>query len=323
MVQAKYGRHEAKDAAKELLRGVITAPCLPVDANGELDEDGWRHDLRHCLDVIQASGLYVNGYYGHFWLLTSEQRRRVVEIAVEEAGGRVPIIARCAHPSPGEAIALAKHAQGLGVDFISLVLPQFGGAHKDALFGYFETIAREIELGITIFNTRQAGYAIAPETMAELAEIPNICALKNGLDMAHTIRIRELVGDSIVVVDPNEENFLVNLTQFGQQAIYTGTNMMFDSATRQPMRDYVQAGLAGRFEEAARGFYELQRLRDLHSAWVLTPWRAKGLCPIATVKLWSHLQGMTGGPVPPAIPALSKTEEDQLRDELAAAGVGA
>jgi 4-hydroxy-tetrahydrodipicolinate synthase len=321
MSSAKYTKSEAKAVARDVLQGAITAPCLPIHPDGEIDEPGLRHDLRHLIDVIGASGLYMNGYYGHFWLLTREQRRRVVEITVEEAAGGVPIIARCAHPSPREAIALAQHAQELGVDFISLVAPQFGGAHRDALLGYFRTIADEIDLGITVFNTVQAGYSISPEMMAELAEIPNICALKNGMSIAHTIRIRELVGDSIVVVDPDEEHFFLNMSQFGQRAIYTGTNAMFDSAKAQPMRDYIAAGLAGDMDLAARRYYDLEPVRRMHRRWILEPWESTGLCPIARVKFWNQLLGMTGGPVPAGIPAMSDGEKSQMEADLESVGL--
>src|ERR1700675_1149965 len=118
---AKYGRSEAKAAAKAMIRGVFCAPCTPVDDRGEIDEAGLRHDIRYLIDVLDVDGLYMNGYYGHFWLLSSAQRRRVIEITVDEAHSAVPIIDRCAHPSPHEAIALARHSQDLGVDFISLV----------------------------------------------------------------------------------------------------------------------------------------------------------------------------------------------------------
>jgi 4-hydroxy-tetrahydrodipicolinate synthase len=321
MSSAKYPKSEAKTVARDVLQGAITAPCLPVHPDGEIDEPGLRHDLRHLIDIVGTSGLYMNGYYGHFWLLTREQRMRVVEIAVEEAAGAVPIIARCAHPSPREAIALAQHAQELGVDFISLVSPQFGGAHRDALLGYFRTIADEIDLGITVFNTVQAGYSISPEMMAELAEIPNICALKNGMSIAHTIRIRELVGDSIVVVDPDEEHFFLNMSQFGQRAIYTGTNAMFDSAKAQPMKDYIAAGLAGDMQLAARRYYDLEPVRAMHRRWILTPWEATGLCPIARVKYWNELLGMTGGPVPAGVPAMSEQEKAAMQADLESVGL--
>lgn len=319
---ATYSKHDAKAAARDQLRGIITALCLPVERNGTIDEAAFRSDLRYCVDVLGSHGLYINSYYAHFWLLTSEQRRRVLEIAVDEVAGAVPIINRCAHPSPYEAIELAKHAQATGADFISLVIPQFGGAHEDLLLGYVAMIAREIELGITIFNTDQAGYTLTAEMMARLAEIPNVCALKNGLDLDHTQRIRDLVGDAIVVVDPNEENLLHNMVEGGQQAIYTGTNMMFDSARATPMRDYVEAGLAGDHDKARSLFDEMRPARDLHRKWVLQPWGKMGLCPVSIVKDWSGFMGMTGGPAPEPLPdLLSADRKQQLRHDLVEAGL--
>ena len=322
-MNGKYSRFEAKEAARQYLRGIITAPCLPLAENGDIDEEGLRHDIRHCVDVIQSGGLYMNGFYGHFWLMSSEQRRRVIEIAVDEAGGRVPVICRVAHPSPLEAIALAKHAESVGADFISLVAPQFGGANKSIVIGYVEMVAEQVDLGITIFNTPQAGYSISPELMAELASIPNVCALKNQMPVEHTMRIRQLVGDSIVVVDPEEEHLLVNILEHGQQAIYTGTNMMFDSAKARPMRDYVAAALDGEREEARRIHDAMQPSRDLHREWILEPWERTGLCPIHAVKFWSQQLGMTGGPVPRPLPSLSETEQEKLRNELVAIGLAA
>lgn len=322
MAGAKYGRAEAKDAARELIRGIMCAPCTPVDSRGEIDEAGLRHDLRHLIDVIKVDGLYMNGYYGHFWLLSSAQRRRVIEIAADEAAGAVTLINRCAHPSPHEATELAKHSQDVGVDVISLVIPQFGGADVGILVGYFEMIAREIDLGITIFNTTQAGYRISPEAMARLADIPNVAALKNGTGFEDTTRIRELVGDRLLVIDPEEEDFLRNLLQHGQTAIYTGSNMMYDSARSQPMHDYMRAALDGDLELAEKRYDAMQPLRDLHHRWILEPWWRMGLCPVATVKFWTQQLGMTGGPIPEPLPdLLSDADRQQLRTEMAEVGL--
>lgn len=322
MSGARYSKDQAKAAARELLRGTITAICTPVGESGEIDEAGLRHDLRHCIDVIKSDGIYLHGYYGQFWLETSEQRRRATEIAVNEIAGAVPIINRCAHASPQEAIDLALHAQGLGVDFISLVIPQFGGAYDSLLVDYFAMIADEIELGITIFNTDQAGYSLTPTLMARLADIPNVCALKNGLPLEHTDKVREIVGDSIVVIDPNEENFLHNMLTHGQAAIYTGTNMMFDSAKATPMRDYVHAFLEGRPEDAKKLYEDLQPVRDMHRRWVLEPWLNSGLCPVSTVKYWTSQMGMTGGPTPRPLPdLLSPEDKDHLHADLVQVGL--
>ncbi|MGH7775614.1 MAG: dihydrodipicolinate synthase family protein [Candidatus Dormibacterales bacterium] len=317
----KYSRQEAKAYAKEELRGIFSAFCLPERSEGGVDEEGLRRDIGHYLDVVRASGLYVHGFYGNFWLLTSAERRRVLEIVVEEVRGRVPIVCRCAHQSPRETIELIRHAEGAGADFISLIGPSYASASEDMVLRYFEMMAAETELGISVFNTAQAGYVISPRLMARLAEIPNICALKNDVSMAHTIEVRKLVGDSIAVVDPSEENFLVNLVQFGQRAIYTGTNYMYDGRHGTPMRDYVEAALEGRFDRAAELYFKMQPLRDVHRRWVLEPWTRSGLCPIGTIKSWTEHLGLTGGPVRPPLQRLPESEARALRADLEGLGV--
>lgn len=317
----RYTKSEAKEYAKEKLRGIFSAFCLPETPDGEIDEAGLRHDINHYINVIRASGLYVHGFYGNFWLLTVPERRRVMEIVAEETRGRVPIVCRCAHQSMRDAIDLAQHAEANGADFISLIGPAFAGENEAMIYEYFERVAAATNLGISVFNTPQAGYIIRPQMMARLADIPNVCALKNGVDKDHTRQVRELVGDRIVVVDPYEENLLESMTEYGQKAIYTGTNYMFDSATATPMRDYVHAALEGQFARAAELSAKMLPIRDLHHKWVLVPWRAQRLCPVSTIKFWASQLGLTGGPVRPPLPTFAQEPAAQLRAEMREVGL--
>ena len=314
----KYTKAEAKEYAKATLQGIFSAFCLPENGDGEIDESGLRHDIQHYLNVIKSGGLYVHGFYGNFWLLTIAERKRVMEIVAEEAGGKLPIICRCAHQSLKETIGLIQHAEAHGADFISLIGPAFGAASESMIYEYFERVAASTNLGLSIFNTSQAGYVISPQLMARLADIPNVCALKNAVAMSHTIQVRKLVGDSIVVVDPSEENFLISLTQFGQRAIYTGTNYMYDSAAATPMRDYVQAALAGNTVLAAELYYAMQPIRDLHHRWVREQWDASGVCPVGVIKYWTQQLGLTGGPARPPLPQFAGEQAVRLRAEMEA-----
>jgi 4-hydroxy-tetrahydrodipicolinate synthase len=317
----KYSRNDAKDYAKQQLVGIFSAFCLPETPDGEVDEAGLRRDIRHYIDVIRVGGLYVHGFYGNFWLLTIDERKRVMEIVADEARGAVPIVCRCAHQSMKETIGLIRHAEAHGADFISLIGPAFGRASESMVFEYFERVAASTNLGLSIFNTPQAGYVISPELMARLATIPNVAALKNDIDMGHTIRVRELAGDRIVVVDPSEENFLISMLQFGQKAIYTGTNYMYDSALATPMRDYTQAALEGDPIMATKLFYQMQPIRDLHTRWVREPWGRDGLCPISTIKFWTEQLGLTGGPVRPPLPQIPTEATARLRLEMEEIGL--
>jgi 4-hydroxy-tetrahydrodipicolinate synthase len=320
---AAYGKHEAKQVARERLRGMVTAICLPVDREGEIDEAGLRHDVRYCLDVLRSKGLYVNGYYAHYWLLTSAQRRRVTEIVVDEVDGAVPIINRIASESPGEAIAYAEHAQAVGADFVSLIPPLFGGpegVNKELLLRYFRMIADQVEIGISFFNTIRVGYTLPPQVIAEIAEIPNVAVLKNGMPVEHTREVLDLVGDGLLVTDPNEERWEA-MIDVGQTLFFTGNNQMLDSPRAQPLYDIAEAAYDGRREDAHRIWQELEPVRAVHAKWVRGPWQATNLIPIATIKHWSSLLGMTGGPVPDPLPKLSDQQKDQLRSDLEGAGL--
>jgi 4-hydroxy-tetrahydrodipicolinate synthase len=317
---AKYGRDEAKAVAKERIRGVFSAITMPLTDAGEIDEAGLRHNVRHCIDVIGVGGLYIHGFYGEFWLLTTDERRRALEIVIDEAKGAIPVVARCAHQTMRETISLIQHAEAAGADFISLIGPAFGNGSSDMIYDYFERLGKETDLGFSVFNTAQVGYVMPPELFARLAEIPNVVALKNEVSLEHTLKVRSLVGDQLQVVDPSEETFLMSMLQFGQQAIYTGTNYMYDNAAAQPMKDYVDAALSGDAATAAQRYYAMQPLRDLHNKWVLQPWKRDARCPVSTVKWWTELAGMKAGPVREPLPTLAEDDKNRMAEELEAAG---
>lgn len=317
---ANYTREGAKAAAKELIRGNFSAITMPLTADGEVDEAGLRHNVRHCIDVIGAHGIYLHGYYGHFWLLTIEERKRAMEIVSDEVAGAVPLICRCAHQSMRDTIDLIHHAEEHGADFISLIGPAYGNTTTEMIYDYFDILGKETDLGFSVFNNAQTGYVMPPEIFVQLAEIPNVVALKNAVTPEHTNEIRRLAGDDILVVDPNEELFLANILEHGQQAIYTGTNYMYDTAAAQPMKDYVEAALAGDAARATELFNAMQPLRDIHHQWVIEPWKTIQRCPIQVVEYWSVLAGMKAGPLRPPLPNMTNEEKDRLAAELEAVG---
>ena len=311
-----YGRAEAKEYAREKFRGIFTAFVLPETPDHEVDEDGLRRDVRHYIDVIGSGGLYPNAFYGNGWLMTVEERNRVIEVVVEEAAGQIPVLARCQHQSLRDVIRMAQHAEAVGADFVSVVGPFLGGNSEYMVLKWFEEIAASINIGVSVFNTHQVGYTISPELMARLAEIPNVVALKSAVDVGHTIRTRQLAGDGIVVIDPTEPNMLLSMLQFGQKAIFTGTNMMYDHADATPMRDYVAAGIEGDALAATELFYRMQPLRDLHQRWIADPWKAQGVCPVARIKYWCELNGLHGGTARPPLEPFSEEGKAALRTEL-------
>lgn len=315
-----YTRSEAKAFAKEHLRGIFSAIPLPETPDGDIDEAGLRHNVRHCLD-LGAAGIYLHGYFGHFWLLTVAERRRALEIVADEVDDQALIIARCAHESPQESIGLIRHAEETGADIISMLGPQYGWQREDTVYDYFDLIAGQTRLGLSIFNTTQVGHLFSPGLMARLGEIPNVVALKNAASVDHTMAVRDKVGDSIIVVQPQEEQFLTSLLHFNQRVIYTNTHYMYDTTKNQPMRDYMQAAFDGDDARATKGYYDLQPVRNLHTKWIRGGWERLGHCPIAAVKCWVEQLGMAGGSVRRPMPPLTGAERDELLADLEAVGL--
>ena len=115
------------------------------------------------------------------------------------------------------------------------------------------------------YNTLHSGIALTSETLARIAKIPNICAVKDALnDVPHVLRTKELCGNNAVVSDPHEHNLLTMTLQFKQQ-IMLGTTSVFllQSPHYQPVREYQQLCFQGKDAEAAKKFYELKPLRDV------------------------------------------------------------
>jgi 4-hydroxy-tetrahydrodipicolinate synthase len=78
-----YRKAEAKEAARAQFHGVWTAITTPFTLDGDLDEAGLRHNMRHVTDGLHVEGVFCTGTMGEFWALTGAERRRVVEIAEE------------------------------------------------------------------------------------------------------------------------------------------------------------------------------------------------------------------------------------------------
>ena len=111
----KYRKNEAKEYAKKVLQGVWTALPTSFTHDDKVDEKGNAANLELCISGLKLEGHYCIGNVGEFWSMTNEERMRVVEINVDVAKGRIPLIAGCHHQNPYEALKLTQHAQAAGI----------------------------------------------------------------------------------------------------------------------------------------------------------------------------------------------------------------
>jgi len=189
--------------------GVGTALVTPFTKSGELDEAGVRRLARRQLDA-GVHFLVPCGTTGETPTLSAAERRRVVELVVEEANGRVPVMAGAGGYDTREVVHAAREMQNAGANGLLSVTPYYNKPTPEGLFQHFSAVADATELPIVLYNVPgRTGCNMEAPTVARLATIPHIIGVKeasgNIQQMAEIIRavppaFQVLSGDDAITI---------------------------------------------------------------------------------------------------------------------------
>ena len=318
----KYRKNEAKEYAKEVLKGVWTALPSNFTADDRLDEKATAGNLRYCIDELKIDGHYCLGNVAEFWSMTNEERMRVHEINVEVAAGRVPLIAGCHHQNPYESVKLCNHAHAVGIDFAIVLTPYMGARDDDAVFEFYRFIAERTDIGIVLFNIPQVYYPIHDRLAQRLMTIPNIAGFKQANPApAATAALREAIGENVVISVADESPWLQNLAVEGDRWLLNYTPHLYQTPGHLPIRDYTLAAQAGDMKQAVAIAKTLAPVRAVLARWVNGYGRPTGRLPVHEQKVWMELLGMAGGPVRAPSTPMTEEAKRQLQTELAATGI--
>jgi 4-hydroxy-tetrahydrodipicolinate synthase len=185
--------------------GVNPALVTPFAKDESVDEDAFRHLIRHVIDHVD--GLVPCGTTGEFNYLTPEENKRLVQIAVEEAQGK-PVIAGTGAPGTRLALELARNAQEVGATACLIVTPYFLHPSDKGIYQHYYQIATALpQMPIILYNIPQVVDAYLPRRVVEdLADIPNIVGLKDSSgNLTYTMEILEYAGDRIDVLVGHDE----------------------------------------------------------------------------------------------------------------------
>ncbi|HZG47897.1 MAG TPA: dihydrodipicolinate synthase family protein [Thermoleophilaceae bacterium] len=314
----------AKAQAREKVRGLWIAIPTPFTADGRrVDEDLLAASVEHYVGGLRVDGIFCGGVMGEFWALSLEERERVHELVVRQAGGRVPVMAHVGHHVLSDAVELSEHALESGVHFGIAMNPYYPPSPPpESVRAWYEALAERSSLPMFLFNTTYAGYALAPEQIAELAELENLCGMKNPQSREHLLRVQALTGDRIVVTDASERDWLELHTEHGFQALMsTPALALYQRPGDLPIVDYTRLADSGDLAGARALSDRLGPARDAFDRWMRAPWLERHVIPIAQLKAWLGLLGLPQGPVRPPLVPLTREELLALRRELEAAGL--
>jgi 4-hydroxy-tetrahydrodipicolinate synthase len=163
---------------RERIRGSIPALITPMKG-GKVDEAAFRKFV--AWQIAEGShGLVPCGTTGESPTLSHEEHMRVVEMCVEEANGRVPVIAGAGSNSTEEALMLTRHAKEVGADAVLSVTGYYNKPSQEGLYRHYATIAEAVDIPIVLYNIPgRAIVEISVETMARLSKIANIIGVKD------------------------------------------------------------------------------------------------------------------------------------------------
>ncbi len=164
--------------------GVMPANILPFKADLCIDEAAYRAHLRWLAEAHGVTGIIANGHAAEVSSLTREERRRSLAIALDEVGDRCPVVAGVYADGTAEAVELARDAKAAGASGVLVFPPtlfMWGAQDKpDMVLRHFSEIAAGADLPIIVFEYPPAGgIGYAPETLARLAEIPQVAGVKD------------------------------------------------------------------------------------------------------------------------------------------------
>ncbi len=308
----KYRKLDAKDYAREHMKGIWAAALTPFTPDLQLNEDGFRRNLRHWIDDLKLDGLFIAGKQGEFFSMSIAERKRTFEIAVEEAGGRAGTIMSCSDQNLDTVIELAKHAQAIGADYIVVHAPvlHFVTSQDETVYEYYKYISEQVDIGIAMWSHPDSGYLMSPELCARIAELPNIVAIKYSVPREMYAKLTRLAGDKLIVSTASEEEWFDNIVELGWQVyLCSSPPYLIQTKVDQRMREYTELAMKGEIERARAVRDSLNPVRQ-----ALKRTRPPGK-PHAHQKYWQELLGQVGGPV--RRPMLQLTEEEKAATRAA------
>lgn len=160
--------------------GVVPPIITPVDENENVDENGFRALLEHCVE-IGLHGIFVAGSNGETMALTQKERDRAIKIAIDEVGSRIPVMSGVMDASTRRVIENVKKLEQLGGE-VAVVTPVFYARHatQDETVRHFEEISRNTSIDLMIYNIPPfTGQTLKAETIFKIAEINKVIGYKD------------------------------------------------------------------------------------------------------------------------------------------------
>jgi len=283
-------------------RGIIPAMVTPFDKPGRISEDSLRKLVDYLIEG-GVHGLFPIGSQGEFYALEREEKKKIIEVVLDQVKGKVPVYAGTGAITTKEAITLTKMAEDIGVDAVSIITPFFISPTQDELYGHYLSIAKSTHLPVLLYNNPgRTGVNLSADLVARLSKIDNIIGIKDSSgDMTLTAEYIRRTNDDFSVLAGRDTLIYGTLSYGGKGAIAATANV----APKLVVEIY-EAYVRGDIKKARKAQAKLAPLRLAFNM---------GSFPVV-IKDVLELIGIKVGTTRAPIKSLSKDKQKKLRNIL-------
>jgi 4-hydroxy-tetrahydrodipicolinate synthase len=244
--------------SEPLFRGVLPALVTPF-RDGQVDEDAF---VRLVERQIKGGvhGLVPVGTTGESATLSHDEHRRVVELCIKTAAGRVPVVAGTGSNSTDEAIELTRHAKAIGADAALIVTPYYNRPSQEGMYAHYAAINEAVQIPVLLYNVpSRTGVDLSNDTVARLSKLPNIVGIKDATgDLARASQQRLMCGEGWVMLSGDDPTALGYIAHGGHGCISVTANVAPEQVSA-----FFNDALTGQWQGA---LYGQDRLIRLHKA---------------------------------------------------------
>lgn len=183
-------------------QGVYAVICTPFTQDDRIDEVALREHLRYLIDQGGVHGIVATGSTGEFAALSDDELRRVADVTIDEAKGKVPVVVGTAAVSTAQTIKRSQYAQKAGADGVMVVAPYYCHPNEHEIYRHYKALDESLSLPIVLYNNpATSGVDMLPPLIASLAEFEHISHLKESSgDITRVAEIMRLCGDKMNIL---------------------------------------------------------------------------------------------------------------------------
>ncbi len=264
------------------VNGIISAMLTPLNDDESINEAELRNQVNRQIKAGVAA-VFCLGTNGEFYAFDKEEKKKIIDIVVDEADNRVPVLAGTGCITTSETIELTDYAKDAGVSAVSVISPYFAGISQEGLYQHFSTVADECRMPVIMYNIpARTGVNIHYETVKRLADNPYIVGIKDSSgNFDNTLRYIEETPSDFIVLCGNDSLILWTLMAGGNGGISGVTNIF-----PEHMVSIYKKFAEGDFEGAKKAQDQIRCIRDCFT----------GYNPNSVVKRAAVLLGYPVGP---------------------------